>query len=317
MEISSFISLNKNLIENSFRYLSSSEKLEIHSSIKNKKIWRILTNQLYKSFICDPRNLHEICTISNQFQTSFWLEYLMILSKNIKNKSFLAFAGKFKVSLVDLLTNEITDSFYIGLDVPISCLGHYCDKENQTDLIFVSMYFATIRVFSSKINYQVLMLIDSDNSCLINNFVVFNDRYDNNGYIICSLRTYDNSLKIWDMKGNFIRSLESKYQNFNYIKLFHKKDTKKYYVIHLNEDIIALYDFDNGNIFRKFETEPEWRFSAICITRNSKDFLIISNDSSISFWNLTDNLLERRIKLGNKDECSRGLIKWNHNFLTF
>ena len=71
----SFIDQRRNLIEIIFKYLGNYEKSSLRTLIQDRKLLSILLkNKGKQDFHQDPSNLVELLTLSEEFQTDYWLD---------------------------------------------------------------------------------------------------------------------------------------------------------------------------------------------------------------------------------------------------
>ena len=283
-------------------------------------------NNLIPDYISTPKNLTYDAFTYYNYANSF-----LIFNSVVNDRLYLVYTTQDKsIKVYDVLDEvqifEILDSTEDNKQ--ITNFRHFYDEFNRRDLI--------ISIVGIKNNIKVWDALDWE--CLANikdiyregniySAILLNNFKDNNIFIItsnCTLFKNSQPLKIYDLKGNFIKEIpDSKGKTF-LLDLFHDIRHSKIYIISVNKEFVKSFDFLSNECYKKYDDKSQEKkinfdgyfYSSVVnyFDDNNMIQLIVSGDDGfIRIWDFHEGNLIKKIETDKN--CIFSLCLWNENYL--
>ena len=266
-----------------------------HKSKKNKKI------------DIDIKNEPDIIFIKNivEYSYSYGIDNTFIIFKSIYDLLYFVYSKKNSIVFYNLVDYKIINEIKnIGSEFIIT-FRHYLDKINKRDLVLSILRENKIKIWNVN-NFECLNDIKNINTkgflysaCFLN---------DNNQiYIITSNNNYHDSefIKIFDLEGNKIKELNNSNKDTFLVDTYYDNKFSKIYIIAgINYSIIS-FDYNENQIYHKYEDNSKKGHKSFKIHKNQKEIKIIesSEDGYIRIWNFHSAQLLNRFFV-----CNDGLF---------
>ena len=246
-----------------------------------------------------------------------------ILFKTFNDLLYLIYSSKSSLINCYDLTNfqkicEIKD------DISNICkyvnFNHIFDLKNKRDLVLSIYCSCDIIKLWNIYNWQCLIKINSINNGLTTGCCCFLKENKENIYIVTSCR--DNKfgsepIKIFDLKGNKIKDINSSKNVAMYITNFYDNMNNKNYIISCNLNRLKSYDYIKNELYHEYtdKKENELYSHAIIYTNSDNALIIISSsfDGYIRLWNFHTNKLINKIKI--KSSILFEICLWKNDYL--
>lgn len=198
--------------------------------------------------------------------------------------------------------------------------NHIFDSKNKRDLVLSIYCSCDIIKLWNIYNWQCLIKINSINNGLTTGCCCFLKENNENIYIVTSCR--DNKfgsepIKIFDLKGNKIKDINSSKSVVMYITNFYDNMNNKNYIISCNLNCLKSYDYIKNELYHEYtdKKENELYSHAIIYTNSDNALIIISSsfDGYIRLWNFHTNKLINKIKI--KSSILFEICLWNNDYL--
>ena len=289
------IILNDNINNsNSNHKIHQDKSFDFNNNVNKIKLYKSLDIQ---AFSYDSNSQYCIFT-------SVFGDYLLIYIK----------PDKFSLGCYDLKKNIIIKELINIHSSNINCVRHYERKQN--DFIISSSLDNTIKVFNISKNWSCVTLIENvgdkkhkNGGYYILSILMFSDLYKS--YILSS-NYCDNYLKLYNLKGKFIKNICNNEENIEYINLFYDKNFKYNFIIICKFQKVKSYIFEKNIEYKTYSNADAKNF-ILHIIKNVA-CLFISNNNSINIFNFHSGeeifhfVLIDKIKINS-------LLLWNENFL--
>ena len=283
-------------------------------------------NNLIPDYISTPKNLTYDAFTYYNYANSF-----LIFNSVVNDRLYLVYTTQDKsIKVYDVLDEvqifEILDSAEDNKQ--ITNFRHFYDEFNKRDLI--------ISIVGIKNNIKVWDALDWE--CIANikdiyregniySAILLNNFKDNNIFIItsnCTLFKNSQPLKIYDLKGNFIKEIPDSNGKTFFLDLFHDIRHSKIYIISVNKEFVKSFDFLSNECYKKYDDKSQEKkinfdgyfYSSVVnyFDDNNMIQLIVSGDDGfIRIWDFHEGNLIKKIETDKN--CIFSLCLWNENYL--
>ena len=283
-------------------------------------------NNLIPDYISTPKNLTYDAFTYYNYANSF-----LIFNSVVNDRLYLVYTTQDKsIKVYDVLDEvqifEILDSAEDNKQ--ITNFRHFYDEFNKRDLI--------ISIVGIKNHIKVWDALDWE--CLANikdiyregniySAILLNNFKDNNIFIItsnCTLFKNSQPLKIYDLKGNFIKEIPDSNGKTFFLDLFHDIRHSKIYIISVNKEFVKSFDFSSNECYKKYDDKSQEKkinfdvyfYSSVVnyFDDNNMIQLIVSGDDGfIRIWDFHEGNLIKKIETDKN--CIFSLCLWNENYL--
>ena len=219
----------------------------------------------------------------------------------------------------DIINNKKINEIKKAHDENIISIRNYFDNTSKNDLIMsLSALDNNIKIWNSY-NFICLLNIKKVNkggtllsACFLNE--------NNEIYILTSNRNFNTNIeyiKAYDLNGNKIKEINNSNNNTFFIDNYFDKKMSNNYIITGNEGYSISYDYNNNQIYHKYnDLNRFYSFSRSLIVNDNDEIikLIEANDDGIiKIWNFHSGNLIKKIKICDDYIC--GLCLWNKDYI--
>ena len=192
------------------------------------------------------------------------------------------------------------------------------DKNTTRDLLLsISDKIKNIKIWDIK-NFN----------CILNMEKVYNDGFlfsacflideiNKKGYII-GVNYNSEPLKIFNLEGKNVKNINNCEDQSYIVDSYYNSYQRKYYIIVGNENFIISYNFNEGNIYKKYYDNSTNNCLHMFFTINCKerDVYLIEADlmGYVRIWNFDTGVLLKKYLIGQKLKL-RGICLWDENSL--
>ena len=273
-----------------------------------------------------PKNLtYDAFTYYNYTNT-----FLIFNSIN-NNKLFLVFTTQEKnVKIYDIIDTKLVLEIRNSTEdnKQITNFRHFYDEYNKRDLImFIIGIKNCIKIWDAYNWECILELKNIYKEGNIYSSLILNDNIKNDLYIItsnCTLFKDSQPLKIYDLKGNFIKDIPDSNSKTFFLDIFHDIRHSKKYIISVNKEFVKSFDYEKNCCYKKYSDKPEGKkinfdgffYSSVIKFFDDNDFiqLIVSGDDGfIRIWDFHEGNLIKKIETDKN--CIFSLCLWNNDYL--
>ena len=273
-----------------------------------------------------PKNLtYDAFTYYNYTNT-----FLIFNSIN-NNKLFLVFTTQEKnVKIYDIIDKKLVLEIRNSTEdnKQITNFRHFYDEYNKRDLImFIIGIKNCIKIWDAYNWECILELKNIYKEGNIYSSLILNDNIKNDLYIItsnCTLFKDSQPLKIYDLKGNFIKDIPDSNSKTFFLDIFHDIRHSKKYIISVNKEFVKSFDYEKNCCYKKYSDKPEGKkinfdgffYSSVIKFFDDNDFiqLIVSGDDGfIRIWDFHEGNLIKKIETDKN--CIYSLCLWNNDYL--
>jgi WD40 repeat protein len=273
-----------------------------------------------------PKNLtYDAFTYYNYTNT-----FLIFNSIN-NNKLFLVFTTQEKnVKIYDIIDKKLVLEIRNSTEdnKQITNFRHFYDEYNKRDLImFIIGIKNCIKIWDAYNWECILELKNIYKEGNIYSSLILNDNIKNDLYIItsnCTLFKDSQPLKIYDLKGNFIKDIPDSNSKTFFLHIFHDIRHSKKYIISVNKEFVKSFDYEKNCCYKKYSDKPEGKkinfdgffYSSVIKFFDDNDFiqLIVSGDDGfIRIWDFHEGNLIKKIETDKN--CIFSLCLWNNDYL--
>ena len=273
-----------------------------------------------------PKNLtYDAFTYYNYTNT-----FLIFNSIN-NNKLFLVFTTQEKnVKIYDIIDKKLVLEIRNSTEdnKQITNFRHFYDEYNKRDLImFIIGIKNCIKIWDAYNWECILELKNIYKEGNIYSSLILNDNIKNDLYIItsnCTLFKDSQPLKIYDLKGNFIKNIPDSNSKTFFLDIFHDIRHSKKYIISVNKEFVKSFDYEKNCCYRKYSDKPEGKkinfdgffYNSVIKFFDDNDFiqLIVSGDDGfIRIWDFHEGNLIKKIETDKNSIFS--LCLWNNDYL--
>ena len=283
-------------------------------------------NNLIPDYINFPKNLtYDAFTYYNYTNT-----FLVFNSVN-NNRLYLVFTTQYKsIKILDIvdkvLVLEIKNTTEDNKQ--ITNFRHFYGEYNKRDLVmFIIGIKNCIKIWDAY-NWECILTIkDIYKEGNIYSSLLINDNINHNIYIIasnCTLFKDSQPLKIFDLKGNFIKEIPNSKSKTFFLDIFDDIKNSKKYIISVNKEFIMSFDYEKNSLYKKYSDKPKenkkinydgyFYSSVINIFDDNIVQLIVSGDDGfLRIWDFHRGNIIKKIETDKN--CIYSLCLWNESYL--
>jgi len=273
-----------------------------------------------------PKNL-----TYNAFTYYNYTNTFLIFNSINNNKLFLVFTTQEKnVKIYDIIDKKLVLEIRNSTEdnKQITNFRHFYDEYNKRDLImFIIGIKNCIKIWDAYNWECILELKNIYKEGNIYSSLILNDNIKNDLYIItsnCTLFKDSQPLKIYDLKGNFIKNIPDSNSKTFFLDIFHDIRHSKKYIISVNKEFVKSFDYEKNCCYRKYSDKPEGKkinfdgffYNSVIKFFDDNDFiqLIVSGDDGfIRIWDFHEGNLIKKIETDKNSIFS--LCLWNNDYL--
>ena len=291
---------------------------------------KIELNLYFNNLIPDCINIAKNLTY-NAFTYYNYANSFLIFNSIVNGRLYMIYTTQDKSIIVyDVLDEvqvfEIKDSAEDNKQ--ITNFRHFYDESNMRDLIMSIVGIKnSIKIWDALDWECILNIKDIYREGNIYSALLLNDYNDNNIFIIisnCTLFKNSQPLKIYDLKGNFIKDIPDSNGKTFYLDLFHDIRHSKIYIISVNKEFIKSFDFLNNSCYKKYSDKSEEKkinfdgyfYSSVVNffdDNNIVQLIVSGDDGYIRIWDFHEGNLIKKIETDKN--CIFSLCLWNENYL--
>ena len=219
---------------------------------------------------------------------------ILTLIYSTKNKSIISYDLN-NFQLIIEIKNAHNGEF-------ITNFNHFFDKYKKVDLVLsISCTNRVINIFNNK-NWELILTLNNIYSLgRINSACFIQNDLDKNVSIITSNNYFSlpESVKIFNLKGENIRTIKNSNENVYYINTF--INNKKIYIITCCYNYLISYDYIQNNRYKKYiSPKSKIHYSFKIIEENNKIKLISSSMIGIiNIWDFHSSELLQKFIISN------------------
>ena len=292
------------------------EKIELNSPFNN----------LIPDYINLPKNLtYDAFTYYNYANT-----FLVFNSVN-NNRLYLIFTTQDKsIKILDIIDKVLVLEIKNTTEdnKQITNFRHFYDEYNKRDLVmFIIGIKNCIKIWDAY-NWECIVIIkDIFKEGNIYSSLLINDNINHNIYIIasnCTLFKDSQPLKIFDLKGNFIKEIpDSKSKTF-FLDIFDDIKNSKKYIISVNKEFIMSFDYEKNSLYKKYSDKPKenkkinydgYFYSSVIniFVDNIVQLIVSGDDGFLRIWDFHRGNIIKKIETDKN--CIYSLCLWNESYL--
>ena len=200
----------------------------------------------------------------------------------------------------------------------ITNFRHVREKNANRDLVLsISDKIKNIKIWDIKY-YNCILNIEKvyiDGFLFSACFLI--DEINKNEYII-TVNYNSEPLKIFDFEGKIVRKINNREDKSYIVDSFYNSYQRKYYIIVGNENFIVSYNFEEGEIYKKYydNTTDNCLHMFFRINCQEKVVYLIEADllGYVRIWNFDTGVLLKKYLIGQKLKL-RGICLWDDNYL--
>ena len=263
----------------------------------------------------DPRELvfkEDICSSAHRTNS---IDRVFCAFKSFLGEALVVWgSSNNNLEVYDCEKGKIIKTYQKAHNQTIFSCRHYPYLKKRIDYIITSSYDRTVKVWDYKEASYILSIPNTHSGYYIYSVAMLFNLQEDNKYIITS--SSNDKMKVWDFKGNFIRNFGTDTESTYFIDVYYSKTTKNYYVLNANSVDVKSYDFETGNLYRKYKGTPQtWHMSAV-VNETKEGQLLIESDGCgrIRIWDFNTALLLKNI-MSTYSLNLRGICLWNDKYL--
>ena len=291
---------------------------------------KIELNLPFNNLIPDDINLPKNLTYDAFTYYNYTNTFLVFNSVN-NNRLYLVFTTQDKyIKILDIVDKilvleirNITED-----NKQITNFRHFYDEYNKRDLVMFIVGIKNCIKILDTYNWDCILTIkDIYKEGNIYSSLLINDNINHNIYIItsnCTLFKDSQPLKIYDLKGNFIKEIpDSKSKTF-FLDIFEDIKNSKKYIISVNKEFITSFDYEKNSLYKKYSDKPKgekkinfdgYFYSSVIniLDDNNVQLIVSGDDGFIRIWDFHQSNLIKKIETDKN--CIYSLCLWNESYL--
>ena len=291
---------------------------------------KIELNLPFNNLIPDDINLPKNLTYDAFTYYNYTNTFLVFNSVN-NNRLYLVFTTQDKyIKILDIVDKilvleirNITED-----NKQITNFRHFYDEYNKRDLVMFIVGIKNCIKILDTYNWDCILTIkDIYKEGNIYSSLLINDNINHNIYIItsnCTLFKDSQPLKIYDLKGNFIKEIpDSKSKTF-FLDIFEDIKNSKKYIISVNKEFITSFDYEKNSLYKKYSDKPKgekkinfdgYFYSSVIniLDDNNVQLIVSGDDGFIRIWDFHQGNLIKNIETDKN--CTYSLCLWNESYL--
>ena len=271
----------------------------------------------------NPKDIQYSNDVATDSFASFSYEDSFTVFKSINDILELVYATKDKSIIVyDLNKAKLLHKLFKSHNNYITNFRHYLDKINKRDVIMsMSKKDNNIKLWNANSWEQIKNIENVNQKDFLYSACFLND--DSTNYIItsngCNRQYYMNihnfePMKLYDFNGEKIKELNDTNDCTFFIDTYFDDKLSKNFIVTGNFNYIKTYDYDKGEIYKKYFENNNGIHPSIIIKKSEEKIKLIESceDGIIRIWEFHSGKLLRKIKTDNNNLY--GLCLWNDNY---
>ena len=273
------------------------------------------------------KNIYDYELWNNLTEDSFaelLVDRAFIVFNSINDITCLIYSTKKKsIMSYDLFNNEKINEIKNAHANYITFFNHFFDQNLKKDFI----------LSASCSNNNIKIWDISNYECILNLSDIYNTgeiysacflTFENNNYILSGdYSIHQQPIKVFDFKGNLIKTIDELKEKLIYIDTFYNKQTSKTYILSGHNGFIASFDYKENkikHIYSEDNNKKVGHFKVIVwpLESNNKEekYQLIEScdDGFIRIWNFDEGTLLKKFQIKNKCYLY-GICLLNDNFL--
>ena len=255
--------------------------------------------------------------INESFSNSF-LEVTSLIFKSIDDLNLIIYAKENTLVCYDINNNQKVNEVLKAHEKKISYLNHYSEKSEKVNVMLsLSTNDNILKVWNIK-SFDCLYTFNTiNNQGWINCACFLND---NNKIYVLSTNSLGFSkkpdpIKVFDLKGNKVKEIQNSNYNTNFIDVYYDNKSSKKYIITGNIGFSNSYDYDNNNVYHKYNSEDYKFHITLIIKEEGKKVELIEliNNGKVKIWNFHTGDKLKEIDVDSKNLI--GINLWDNNYL--
>ena len=286
-------------------------------------------NNLIPDLINFPKNLtYDAFTYYNYTNT-----FLIFNSVN-DNRLYLIFTTQDKsIKILDVVDEKLVLEIRNTTEdnKQITNFRYFYDEYNKRDLVlFIVGIKNCIKIWDAYDWECILIIKDIYEEGNIYSSLLINDTINHDIFLItsnCTLFKDSQPLKIYDLKGNFIKEISDSKSKTFFLDIFDDIKNSKKYIISVNKEFIKSFDYEKNCLYKKYSDKPKeekkmkinfdgyFYSSVINILENENivQLIVSGDDNFIRVWDFHQGDIIKKIET-NKN-CIYSLCLWNKSYL--
>ena len=271
----------------------------------------------------NPKDIQYSNDVATDSFASFSYEDSFTVFKSINDILELVYATKDKsIIAYDLNNAKLLHKLFKSHNNYITNFRHYLDKINKRDVIMsMSKKDNNIKLWNANSWEQIKNIENVNQKDFLYSACLLNDNSTN--YIItsngCNRQYYMNihnfePMKLYDFNGEKIKELNDTNDCTFFIDTYFDDKLSKNFIVTGNFNYIKTYDYDKGEIYKKYFENNNGIHPSIIIKKSEEKIKLIESceDGIIRIWGFHSGKLLRKIKTDNNNLY--GLCLWNDNY---
>lgn len=271
----------------------------------------------------NPKDIQYSNDVATDSFASFSYEDSFTVFKSINDILELVYATKDKsIIAYDLNNAKLLHKLFKSHNNYITNFRHYLDKINKMDIIMsMSKKDNNIKLWNANSWEQIKNIENVNQKDFLYSACFLNDNSTN--YIItsngCNRQYYMNihnfePMKLYDFNGEKIKDLNDTNDCTFFIDTYFDDKLSKNFIVTGNFNYIKTYDYDKGEIYKKYFENNNGIHPSIIIKKSEEKIKLIESceDGIIRIWGFHSGKLLRKIKTDNNNLY--GLCLWNDNY---
>ena len=307
-----FKCISKDTINNDKEKKEKEDINEVKNENKNKK------TKLVKVKKTHPERITYLRDVTKDSFSYFYLDNTFIVFTSFQNIFTLIYATKEKsIVSFDLINYKKINEIRGAHEELITNIRHIKDNSNKRDLVLSVSYDSNIKLW----DYNNLEYLNEVKNIYKNGYLFsacfLNDK--NKLYIIAGNYSENNdTLKVYDLKGNYIKQINDSYGSTSFINSFYDSRNSKNYIITGNIGCVKSFDFNKNKLYHIYSEEDYNDHCSVIINCNIYNKIIrlieSSGDGTIKIWNFHSGILMKRINIIYNKRVL-GLCLWSDNYI--
>lgn len=327
---SSMLIERKGMLEKMFSDKAASFSCMFNTELKEMKFQSVSCKEhsIYNKtdsnfFESNPTLLVKEHIITEKCQKSYTIDSVFASFVTQDSNYLLAWGNQsFTVDVYDLKANQILQNMK-GHTQHIFTVRHFFDFRENSDYLLSTSYDKKMIVWkynNEKIIFELMISINTGHQglfmysgLLLFDLTLINQCPVESTFAISAVP--NEQLKIFNMKGTYLRSLGNKTDYAYYLNSFFDSKSNSYHIINANSLDIRVYGFKDGELLKVFKDQSVgWHMSAFIAQLEQINYLFESDgNGNLRIWNYeTEQLYKKMVSPG----CNlRGIVLWNEEFL--
>ena len=261
-------------------------------------------------FTTNPHDLIFHSNIANNSQKSYTIDNTFAAFVSNKNDELVAYPTTAHHIVIYDLSKEKKVHDKKAHTAQIYIVRHFYDPLENDDYVVSTSYDKGVCVLSCNGGWAEIIKINNAHGgyYLYSSCMLF-DTEKSKQYLVTSAAS--EPIKIWDIKGSFIRNLNEAKDYTYTLETWYNQETNTHYIINGNSIEVKIYEFETGVEYRKFKGNPQtWHMGVQVFVRNNIPYLLDTDGNGcIRVWDINANVISREVKMTGLN--LRGFVFWD------